>query len=166
MNPEIRDCTECKYAKVEWDICSQHYGEPCNSCISGNPAETRNDHFEPADSDSDKDHKRLTINEYQQMALRTENGTVQIFPRIFNAALGLCGESGEVADLVKKWAFQGHPKDHEKVAEELGDICWYIAIAADALGLTLEEIMYRNIEKLKRRYPDGFETERSVNRNE
>ena len=161
----VTPCTECKYAEVDWDITNQRYGEPCNSCVWGNGV-TQNDYFTPVDSDSDTGCERLTINEYQQMALRTENGMVQIFPRIFNVALGLCGESGEVADLVKKWAFQGHPKDHEKVAEELGDICWYIAIAADALGLTLEEIMCRNIEKLKRRYPDGFETERSVNRDE
>ena len=165
MGAEIRNCSECKYRDVEPDFTTQRWREPCNSCVIANP-DAKNDHFEPADSDSDKVCKRLTINEYQQMALRTENGMVQIFPRIFNAALGLCGESGEVADLVKKWAFQGHPKDHEKVAEELGDICWYIAVAADALGLTLEEIMVRNIDKLKRRYPTGFEVERSVNRNE
>ena len=81
-------------------------------------------------------------------------------------AMGLCGESGEAIDIVKKWLAQGHELDKEKLAKELGDICWYLAETATALGLSLEDIMAANIEKLRRRYPEGFDTQKSINRTE
>ena len=81
-----------------------------------------------------------------------------------NVALGLTGESGEFADSVKKHLFQGHPIDVMNLAEEIGDVLWYCALAASALPFTLDEIAQRNIEKLKKRYPKGFEAERSINR--
>ena len=83
---------------------------------------------------------------------------------LVNGALGLCGESGEFADAVKKQMFQGHDLDIPHLIEELGDIAWYIAVASHALGYKLEDVLTINIEKLKRRYPNGFDTERSVNR--
>ena len=83
---------------------------------------------------------------------------------LINGVMGLCGESGEAIDIVKKWLAQGHELDREKLAKELGDICWYLAETATALGLSLEDIMAANIEKLKARYPEGFDTARSVNR--
>lgn len=85
---------------------------------------------------------------------------------LLNAALGLCGESGEVADLIKKYRFQGHELDTAKLIKELGDVQWYIALAASALGVSLSEIMMRNIEKLRKRYPNGFDPERSIHREE
>jgi NTP pyrophosphatase (non-canonical NTP hydrolase) len=69
-----------------------------------------------------------------------------------------------VVDLVKKHLFQGHELDKKKLADELGDVCWYIATMAKGLGYSLEEIMKMNIEKLFKRYPNGFESERSINR--
>lgn len=104
-------------------------------------------------------------NEYQQAALRTA-GTEDEDSMLLNGVLGLCGETGEVADLVKKTKFQGHWFDSAKVAEELGDVLWYIAVTAHAIGFSLDEIMERNIEKLKARYPDGFDAERSIHRPE
>lgn len=77
---------------------------------------------------------------------------------------GLNGEAGEIIDLLKKYEFQGHEFDHAKVVEELGDVLWYCALLADALGIQLQEAMRRNIEKLKERYPDGFDKVRSINR--
>ena len=106
--------------------------------------------------------KVLTANDYQVAALRTANkGSKDL---ILNGVLGLCGETGEVADIVKKHLFQGHDLDKLHSAKELGDICWYVAIEAKGLGFTLEEIMLMNIEKLLERYPDGFDSEKSLNR--
>ena len=78
--------------------------------------------------------------------------------------VGLCGESGEAIDLVKKHLFQGHELDREAMATELGDIAWYLAEAATALELDLDDILETNIAKLRRRYPEGFSAERSINR--
>lgn len=107
----------------------------------------------------------MTANEYQMAALRTaqiDDG----FPDdlLLNGILGLCGETGETADLVKKSFFQGHDLDLEKVAEELGDIAWYLAVTAHSIGYSLDAIFRMNVEKLMERYPDGFSKERSIHR--
>ena len=108
--------------------------------------------------------KPLTANEYQSLAMKTLNPRLQKKDVLINGVMGLCGESGEAIDLVKKHLHQGHPLDREKLAKELGDIAWYLAETAYALELPLEDILRANIAKLKRRYPEGFDTERSVNR--
>lgn len=100
------------------------------------------------------------MQDYQKNAMRTAGDGVSII----NAALGLCGEAGEVADIVKKATFQGHELDKERICEELGDVLWYVALAAEAMGTTVEELMRQNIEKLRKRYPDGFDPERSIHR--
>lgn len=105
----------------------------------------------------------MEANKYQKAALRTAS-SVEPDDLILNGVLGLAGESGEVADHIKKHLFQGHALNKEYLASELGDICWYIAIAAKGIGYTLEEIMEMNIDKLKKRYPNGFEVEKSLNR--
>ena len=106
----------------------------------------------------------MGINEYQQAALVTENKETAQHLRIVNGVLGLVGESGECADMIKKHMFQGHELDKEHLAKELGDICWYIAVAADAIGYDLETIMQMNVDKLKKRYPAGFDANKSINR--
>ena len=85
---------------------------------------------------------------------------------LLNGVMGLCGESGEAIDIVKKWLAQGHELDKAHLAKELGDIAWYLAETATALGLTLEEIFQANIDKLRARYPEGFSTEKSLHREE
>lgn len=109
----------------------------------------------------------MTINEYQTAALRTAQ-TDKLTARelLLNSALGLCGESGEVADLLKKYHFQGHNLDLDHVAKELGDIAWYLAVGAYAIGYDLEIILQMNVDKLKARYPDGFSVDRSLHRAE
>lgn len=104
----------------------------------------------------------ITANDYQRAALRTANGANCV--NLMNAALGMAGESGEVADIIKKHTFQGHDLDVNHVAEELGDVLWYVAVGAEAIGLSLGEVAQRNVDKLKRRYPDGFDKSRSINR--
>ena len=106
----------------------------------------------------------LTINEYQKLAMRTSNQELSNAMHLVNGALGLCGESGEVADIVKKFWMQGHNLDQGHIAKELGDICWYIAETATAIGYDLETIMQMNIDKLMKRYPEGFSAERSQHR--
>lgn len=108
----------------------------------------------------------MQINEYQSLAMRTANQSLAQESQLINAALGLCGEAGEFADLIKKMNYQGHDKDHAHLVKELGDVCWYIALAATALGVDLESVMATNIEKLKARYPDGFKAKLSVVRSE
>ena len=109
----------------------------------------------------------MTINEYQAAALRTaQTDKFLASDLLINAALGLCGESGEVADLVKKHRFQGHDLDFDHVAKELGDISWYLAVGAYSIGYDLEKILQMNVDKLKARYPDGFSTDRSLHRAE
>jgi len=106
----------------------------------------------------------LTANEYQQLAMTTLNPSLSKKDVLINGVMGLCGESGEVIDVVKKWLAQGHELDKDKLAKELGDVAWYLAETAWALDVPLENILKANIEKLKKRYPEGFDSERSVNR--
>ena len=108
----------------------------------------------------------MTINEYQKLAMTTLNPALSKKDVLINGVMGLCGESGEAIDIVKKWLAQGHELDKEKLAKELGDICWYVAETATALDLSLEDIMEANIEKLKKRYPEGFNADRSIHRAE
>ena len=108
----------------------------------------------------------MTINEYQKLAMKTLNPELSEKDVLINGVMGLCGESGEAIDIVKKWLAQGHELDKEKLAKELGDICWYLAETATALGCSLEDIMTTNIEKLRKRYPEGFDSERSIHRSE
>ena len=104
-----------------------------------------------------------TLNEYQDATDRTDNHTDNI-KAVINFGLGIAGESGEIVDLVKKVIYHGHVADQEKFKAELGDLMWYIARLADRLGLTLEEVANYNIEKLQKRYPDGFSQQKSINR--
>ena len=106
----------------------------------------------------------MTINEYQKLAMTTLNPALSEKDVLINGVMGLCGESGEAIDIVKKWLAQGHELDKEQLKKELGDICWYLAETATALGYDLEDVMAANIEKLKKRYPEGFDAERSLNR--
>ena len=106
----------------------------------------------------------MTINEYQNLALRTLNPSLSQKDVLINGVMGLCGESGEAIDIVKKHLAQGHDLDREHLIQELGDIAWYLAETASALDVSLEEVLQRNIEKLQKRYPEGFSKERSENR--
>ena len=104
----------------------------------------------------------MNINEYQQLAMTTLNPELSKKDVLINSVMGLCGESGEAIDIVKKWLAHGHELDKEHLKEELGDIAWYLAEAAIALDLPLEEILQGNIDKLKKRYPEGFDVQRSL----
>ena len=106
----------------------------------------------------------MKINEYQELAMRTLNPSLSKRDVLINSVMGLCGESGEAIDIVKKWMAHGHELDREHLAKELGDIAWYLAEAAFALDIPLEDVLQANIDKLNKRYPEGFDTARSVTR--
>ena len=104
----------------------------------------------------------MTINEYQELAMITLNPELAKKDVLINSVMGLCGESGEAIDIVKKWMAQGYELDKEHLAKELGDIAWYLAEAATALEIPLDDILQANIDKLKKRYPDGFDVQKSL----
>lgn len=105
------------------------------------------------------------MNDYQQLAMRTApKAFVSDVDVLSNAALGLAGEAGEFADSVKKVMYQGHALSREHLIEEVGDLLWYCALAARGLRISLGDIADRNIQKLMKRYPDGFSAERSIHR--
>lgn len=108
----------------------------------------------------------MELNEYQELAQRTSNPALDAKGHLFNGVLGLAGEAGECADLVKKHYFQDGRLFVDALEDELGDVMWYVAETARAMGLTLEEVARHNVEKLRRRYPQGFDAEKSLHREE
>ena len=108
----------------------------------------------------------MEINEYQRLAMTTLNPALDKRDVLINSVMGLCGESGEAIDVVKKWLAQGHELDRARLAKELGDVAWYLAEAATALDIPLEDILRANLGKLKARYPEGFSARNSVKRAE
>lgn len=120
----------------------------------------------------------MTGNEYQKMAMRTNDrkGSDRMEKALdikcidmggaINASLGLSGETGELNDMLKKSIFHEHPLDIEHVEKEIGDILWYVAMMCESFGLSMDEIMQINIDKLKARYPEGFDPEKSLHRKE
>lgn len=107
----------------------------------------------------------MTLNEYQALAQRTSRLPGGM-AKVHNGAMGLCGETGEVMDHLKKYTYQGHAFDPNKLIDEAGDVLWYLAELAAGLGVTLDEVAQHNVDKLRRRYPDGFSAERSMYREE
>ena len=120
----------------------------------------------------------MTGSEYQRLAMRTNDGKnkdrlieVLDYPGrdvagILDGCFGLSGETGELIDMIKKWVFHRKPLDEDHTKKELGDVCWYIAMIAHSFGWDLDEVMQLNIDKLRARYPDGFDTAHANNRKE
>lgn len=106
----------------------------------------------------------MKLNEYQELALRTHNEELSQPQAFCNYALGLTGEAGEVADHIKKGVFHGHEMNRHDIAKELGDVLWYAANLANLIGMSLEQVATMNVAKLMRRYPNGFDIEKSIHR--
>ena len=120
----------------------------------------------------------MTGNEYQELAMRTNDGkaterlnfwmdcndTTLDVGGILNGCLGLSGEVGEFNDMVKKWIFHNTKLDRDHAKKEIGDCAWYLAMICHSFGWNLDEIMQMNVDKLKARYPEGFDTELSNHR--
>lgn len=124
----------------------------------------------------------MEAKKYQELAMRTNDGrcTERLYKAlynndedsgkdlggIFNAALGLSGEVGELNDMIKKWIFHEKPLDEEHLKKELGDVMWYVAMMSESFGWSLDEILQMNIDKLKARFPEGFDVAKANNRKE
>lgn len=107
----------------------------------------------------------MTGNEYQYLASRTINAHLDAYEMELHALHGMVGEIGEIHSIYQK-EYQGHDIDDEHIKKELGDLLWFIAEYCTSYDWNLEEIMQMNIDKLKARYPEGFECEKSLNRKE
>ena len=110
----------------------------------------------------------MTLNDYQRDAARTlVTPTAEGYPLAAAvASMGLSGEAGEVTELLKKHLGHGHALDKERLGKELGDVLWYVSALATLHGLTLPRIAADNLDKLRRRYPEGFSESRSRERAE
>jgi NTP pyrophosphatase (non-canonical NTP hydrolase) len=108
----------------------------------------------------------MKFNNYQKLAARTINPKLDKDSLILNGVMGCSGEAGEALDIMKKHLFQGHPLNEEAIIKELGDQLWYISETATGLGIELSYIANLNIQKLIKRYPDGFSQYKSLNRAE
>ena len=128
----------------------------------------------------------MTGNEYQALAMRTNDGkgSDRLYKKLFNrkvegfhitkelndlggvlnGCLGLAGESGEVLDMVKKWVFHEKELDKDHLKKEIGDVMWYVAMLCESFGFSLDEILQMNVDKLKARYPEGFDPEKANHR--
>jgi NTP pyrophosphatase (non-canonical NTP hydrolase) len=106
----------------------------------------------------------MKIHEYQKAVRRTINNDLSVKDQILNFSLGLSGEVGEVIDLIKKEFFQGHKRNNDKLKDEIGDVFWYLTNLCNELGYDIETVLDMNIEKLNKRYPNGFKKEDSENR--
>lgn len=93
----------------------------------------------------------MEFNDYQKLANRTLYGNEQV---LTNLALGLASESGEVVDIVKKYAFQGHELDEKMMSKKIGDVLWYLSQIAEWNNLDFDRVARENIEQLKQRYPE------------
>ncbi len=103
----------------------------------------------------------MDFDKYQQLASRTAKKHDE---ELVNYALGLSAESGEVADLVKKFRFHGHDIDKENIKKECGDVLWYLSQLTRIAGISLDNVAKKNIDKLMTRYPNGFNSEDSIKR--
>lgn len=121
----------------------------------------------------------MTGFEYQCLAMRTNDRkatnrllgitladgfVVEDTGAILDACLGLSGEAGEFNDMIKKWIFHEKELDVEHLKKECGDVMWYVAMLCDAFNWSLDDVMQTNIDKLRERYPDGFDVRRANNR--
>jgi NTP pyrophosphatase (non-canonical NTP hydrolase) len=116
---------------------------------------------EPRTGSTD-DH--MTLADYERVAARTLNPSLDRDQRLLDATAGLAEEAGEVLGLVRKHVFMRHDLDIARLTTELGDALWCLTAAAGAVGVSLEEVAAANLAKLRRRYPEGYSDERSVDR--
>ena len=108
----------------------------------------------------------MDSDEYQKQVERTRSYLINKDEEVKEYCLGMMSEIGELAGHFKHVLYHDWKLDRKNVKEEIGDALWYIAALTSIMGFTLDEIMKFNIEKLKERYPDGFSSEKSINRKE
>lgn len=106
----------------------------------------------------------MQLKEYQEKSKRTMNMDLEKREALSNMIFGITGETGEVVDLFKKHLFQGHDLDIQHLKEELGDVMFYMVNLCNLIGVQMEDVIEGNYNKLLKRYPEGFDVEKSINR--
>jgi NTP pyrophosphatase (non-canonical NTP hydrolase) len=106
----------------------------------------------------------MNFDDYQAAARRTMNTGLSREQQQLDAAAGMAEEAGEALGIIRKHLFQQHPLDRERVTKELGDVLWCVAAVATSFDISLDAAAQANIEKLRRRYPEGFTVEGSMRR--
>ena len=106
----------------------------------------------------------MNIRQYHREVERTTSADITLEHALCVGGLGLAGEAGEVADLIKKHVFHGHELGRDDLRKEMGDVLWYLTFLCNVLGITLSEVMEVNAAKLRRRYPDGWSQADSIHR--
>ena len=109
--------------------------------------------------------KQMTFNEYQELARRTQNEDLAYDQRRYHALHGLVSEVGEIHGLYQK-LYQGHVLNLNDLEKEVGDLLWFVAELCDVYHWNMGDVATENIEKLRKRYPEGFDADRSVHREE
>lgn len=107
---------------------------------------------------------KMTMNRYQDLAARTMQNEMHPDVARCNWAMGLAGEAGETCDYLKKVICHRHELDPEHLKKELGDVLWYVAAVATEYGLHMDDIAELNIQKLMKRYPEGYSRQASIER--
>ena len=108
----------------------------------------------------------MTGKEYQEAAARTINKDLTLIGQRNHALYGLVAEVGEILSLYQK-ELQGHGMPtREQLIKEGGDCLWMLSELFTSQGISFDEVFETNIEKLKKRYPEGFTAERSLHRAE
>ena len=105
----------------------------------------------------------MDFKEYQALARRTQNKELMPVERRLHALHGMSAEVGEIHSIYQKF-YQGHTVDYDELIKEMGDLMWFMCELCDCIGIELEDVCRLNIEKLKKRYPEGFDEEKSRSR--
>jgi len=106
----------------------------------------------------------MCINEYRKQVKRTVNKELGRNDQLYNFLFGLTGEVGELVNYFKKIAYQGHEYMEDYAKEEIGDIFWYLINLCNILEFDVHDVLDGNIDKLKKRYPNGFSVNDSIYR--
>lgn len=166
-------CRLCPYNHIQGGKCSEHLNKDAiltlrNLIDENEKLQEENYTLRHTPEVAIVELTGLTANTYQKLALRTEKGSCNNDKdRLTNGLMGLNSEAGEAIDILKKHMYQGHEFNREHLANELGDVAWYLAVSADVIGYDLETIMRMNVKKLEDRYPGAkFDADRSINREE
>ena len=106
----------------------------------------------------------MELAEYRKQCKRTAKFTGTPTEIVCNMCMGIAGEAGEVVDYLKKVGFHGHEFDKNTLIKELGDLSWYMTVLADYFGINMEDVLSANIEKLKKRYLNGWSEADSIKR--
>ena len=106
----------------------------------------------------------MEIQEFQKLSIRTLNNSLSEKEQLANMVIGASCEFSEAGDSIKKYLFQGHELDKKHIEEELGDAMFYICNLATLLNISMENVLEQNVEKLNKRYKNGFSYKASIDR--